>query len=158
MKLLNAVSNKNDASTKDSSTATTPLASADKSKYVHPLSQIVLLYLQSDDCHEWVTRAGLDRNLTLHQDGTFSLESATTSARIWTAYCPDEKKHWLSYSSSSGGIPTGNSSSTAADANPATVLHKFMLQDNLLSAWHDNKNSSHARIEQAVRDLMQEVG
>jgi hypothetical protein len=41
--------------------------------YVHPLSQIVLEYLQ-DYHHEWVVAMGLDRSLTLHRDGSFELK------------------------------------------------------------------------------------
>lgn len=41
--------------------------------YVHPLSQIVLEYLQ-DSHHEWVVATGLDGSLTLHRDGSFELK------------------------------------------------------------------------------------
>jgi len=41
--------------------------------YVHPLSQIVLEYLQNSH-HEWVVAKGLDRSLTLHRDGSFELK------------------------------------------------------------------------------------
>jgi hypothetical protein len=188
-------------SNKDSSTTTTtsllgpsqsPPTTAE-SVYVHPLSQIVLLHLQSDECHEWITRAGLV-NLTVHRDGTFSLEtlttttssaantntntntsantintsasasaSANTSARIWTAYCPDEKKHWLIYSSNNSTGGDHISSSFAADDNdknpaeattPTTVRHRFLLQDNLKTAWNGDKNSLPVRIQEWVRDLM----
>ena len=46
------------------------------SVYVHPLSQIVLQYLQLE-CHEWICARQLDGNLRLHRDGTFVLESTT---------------------------------------------------------------------------------
>jgi hypothetical protein len=140
-----------------------------KDVYIHPLSQIVLQNLQSEECHEWIMGAGLDRNLTVHKDGTFSLESLT--ARIWTEYCPDEKKHWLIYSSSTG---SGRSSSSADDymnqsettttastnvgvaAGTTTVQHKYLLQDNLRTAWQKGTKSSSApdRIQEFVRELM----
>lgn len=41
--------------------------------YVHPLSQLVLRYLQTS-CHDWIVSKYLDRNLTIHRDGTFVLE------------------------------------------------------------------------------------
>jgi len=44
-----------------------------RSVYVHPLSQILLEYLQ-DSHHEWVLAKGLDRSLTLHRDGSFELK------------------------------------------------------------------------------------
>jgi hypothetical protein len=158
--------------------------------YVHPLSQIVLLHLQSDECHEWIRRAGLDRNLTVHRDGTFSLETLTTastdttsntantnntsassiaSARIWTAYCPDEKKHWLIYSNADGDhgsisadddeTPVAAAATTAAAAAAATttVRHRFLLQDNLKTAWNGDKNSLPVRIQEFVSELMLKV-
>jgi hypothetical protein len=89
-------------------------------------------------------------NLQLQRDGTFSLTTTTTAAtdetakeggrggtRIWTSYCPDEKRHWLSYSS-------------------ASVDLKFLLQDNMLPAWHGNKRTSlPARIQASVQELIQ---
>jgi hypothetical protein len=137
--------------------------------YVHPLSQIVLQNLQSEECHEWITRAGLDRNLTVHRDGTFSLESltTTTTARIWTEYCPDEKKHWLIYNSSTGGDRISSSAddymnqavaaaTTGVAATITTVQHKYLLQDNLRTAWQKGTKSSSApdRIQEFVRELM----
>lgn len=106
-----------------------------ESVYVHPLSQIVLAYLQ-DDCHEWIVNSGLEQGLKVHSDGSFSLDSAT--ARIWTLYCPDQKRHYLAFSSNQ-------------------VHYNFLLQDNLRSAWHhgNKRTSLHLRIQQSVRDLIQ---
>lgn len=51
------------------------------SVYVHPLSQIVLEYLQ--DCrHEWITEKGFDRSLTLHRDGSFEVKGSLSSVCI----------------------------------------------------------------------------
>jgi hypothetical protein len=151
---------------------------AAKSVYVHPLSQAVLLHLQSDECYEWMKRAGLDGNLTVHRDGTFSLETTRTtaadsndadahtpsaSARIWTAYDPDEKKHWLMYTSSTGGIDSdgNNTFSTDDDQNavaaattPTGVRQRFLLQDNQKNAWNDDKTSLPDRVQGWVSELM----
>lgn len=49
-----------------------------KSEYIHPLSQIVLEYLQSHHS-QWVTRMGLDTGLKLNKDGTFALRFPPSS-------------------------------------------------------------------------------
>ena len=147
-----------------------PAPTAAESVYIHPLSQIVLQNLQSEECHEWIMRAGLDRNLTVHKDGTFSLESltTTTTARIWTEYCPDEKKHWLIYSSSTGGdrsissaddymnVTAATTAGAGVVAATTTVEHKYLLQDNLRTAWQKGTKNTSApdRIQEFVRELM----
>jgi hypothetical protein len=137
------------SSNKDPSSGGPPPTAAEY-VYIHPLSQIVLQNLQSEECHEWITRAGFDRSLTVHKEGTFSLEGLTTTAsstraRIWTEYCADEKKHWLIYSSSTGGDPA-----------VTTVQHKYLLQDNLRTAWQKGTKNTSApdRIQEFVRELM----
>jgi len=51
------------------------------SVYVHPLSQIVLEYLQ--DCrHKWITEKGFDRSLTLHRDGSFEVKGSLPSVCV----------------------------------------------------------------------------
>jgi hypothetical protein len=159
-------------SNKDPSSGGPPPTAAEY-VYIHPLSQIVLQNLQSEECHEWIIRAGFDRNLTVHKDGTFSLESLTTTAsstraRIWTEYCADEKKHWLIYSSSTGGDHSSSSAddymnptteaatTTTAVAAATTVQHKYLLQDNLRTAWQKGTKNTSApdRIQEFVRELM----
>jgi hypothetical protein len=168
---------------KDPSSQTPPPPTASEYVYVHPLSQIVLQHLQSEECHEWMKQAGLDRNLTVHRDGTFSLEShastttdtdttnnAGANVRIWTAYCPDEKKHWLTYSSSTVDGDDHSSSATTDDNdnNPAAstaaeatveatatrVRHRFLLQDNAQTAWNNDKTSLPVRVQEFVSELM----
>ncbi|KAG7347510.1 hypothetical protein IV203_016215 [Nitzschia inconspicua] len=158
--------------------------------YVHPLSQIILEYLQ--DCrHEWVIHHGLDQSLTLHRDGSFVLKfGATTSKKdgttgeteqttssltkedtddgnnkcaqqndttttttstttpkdeeqqdddkIWTSYDEEEKKHWLTVQKQS-------------------VHQRFLLQDNMLPAWHGNKKSLPERIHLRVDAMIRAV-
>lgn len=41
--------------------------------YIHPLSQIILEYLQNSR-HDWVVDRGWDRSLTVHRDGSFELK------------------------------------------------------------------------------------
>jgi hypothetical protein len=148
-----------------------PTAPAE-SVYIHPLSQIVLQNLQSEECHDWMRRAGFDSNLTVQKDGTFLLESSTAPsssarARIWTEYCPDEKKHWLIYTSITGGYQSRTAddymdqaaevaTALTAEARTTTVQHKYLLQDNLRTAWQKGTKSSSApdRIQEFVRELM----
>ncbi|KAG7368149.1 hypothetical protein IV203_030892 [Nitzschia inconspicua] len=155
--------------------------------YVHPLSQIILEYLQ--DCrHEWVIHHGLDQSLTLHRDGSFVLKfGATTSKKdgttgktekttssltkedtdddknkstqqndtttttttpkddeqedddkIWTSYDEEEKKHWLTVQKQS-------------------IHQRFLLQDNMLPAWHGNKKSLPERIHSSVDAMIRAV-
>jgi hypothetical protein len=163
--------------------------------YVHPLSQIILEYLQ--DCrHDWVVQRGLDQALTVHRDGSVELKFAvlhadqerqhddTTAAsgaivgpsdskdgndslpaaaeaiqsssagvsmttvdgvtapavgRIWTSYDDQEKKHWLTVE------------------NGTSLHQRFLLQDNLLPAWHGNRKSLPERIHVAVDEMIRLV-
>ena len=109
--------------------------------YVHPLSQIVLLYLQ-DHCHDWIAAKRVHA-LRVHRDGTFVLEfppdDDTASARIWTFYDPVDKKHWLAFSKHQ-------------------VQHRFLLQDHLLPKWNGNKRTSlPERIQKSVAELIHAV-
>ena len=148
--------------------------------YVHPLSQIVLEYLQ-DTHHDWVLSKGLDRSLTLHRDGSFELKdfSQSTAAspfpplsnttvepaaasnndkstpnetspsqqqgddnnimRIWTSYDEQEKKHWLT-------------------VRRGLFRQRFLLQDNLLTAWHGNRGVSlPERLQVAVDEMIRAI-
>jgi hypothetical protein len=64
----------NDHNSSSSSSNSSDGSSAEiRSVYVHPLSQVVLEYLQ--DCrYEWIIEKGLDRSLTLHRDGSFEVK------------------------------------------------------------------------------------
>ncbi|OEU17459.1 hypothetical protein FRACYDRAFT_260876 [Fragilariopsis cylindrus CCMP1102] len=67
--------NDNNSSTSSSSNSSDGLSTEIRSVYVHPLSQVVLEYLQ--DCrYEWIIEKGLDRSLTLHRDGSFEVKFA----------------------------------------------------------------------------------
>ena len=127
-----------------------------RSAYVHPLSQIVLEYLQNVR-HDWVVARGLE-HLTLHRDGSFELKfnqydkevvSATASkskfgskheneGRIWTFYDEVEKKHWLT-------------------VQTKDLHERYLLQDNLLSAWHGNRKSIHERIHEEIEEMIQAI-
>ena len=65
--------NDNNSSSSSSSNSSDGLSTEIRSVYVHPLSQVVLEYLQ--DCrYEWIIEKGLDRSLTLHRDGSFEVK------------------------------------------------------------------------------------
>lgn len=99
---------------------------------------MVLLYLQTNG-HEWVERQAISTNLRIHRDGTFVIDFPDGLSRIWTYYDTADKKHWLSFGS-------------------GQIQHRFLLQDNLLPAWHGNRRRSLPdRIHASVEDLMQAV-
>jgi hypothetical protein len=61
------------------------VAHPEKVEYVHPLSQLVLEYLQNDRS-DWIVSHGLDRGLTVHRDGTFLIKFPSYEkdmSRIW---------------------------------------------------------------------------
>jgi hypothetical protein len=134
-----------------SSTTSGPVE-LERTVYVHPLSNICLEYLQNVR-HDWVTLRGFE-HLTLHRDGSFELKilkdkkdncdgSGTTQtsaeiskARIWTSYDDQEKKHWLT-------------------VQTKDLHERYLLQDNLLSAWHDNRKTIHERIHEEIDDMIE---
>lgn len=132
-----------------------------KSEYIHPLSQIVLEYLQSSHSN-WVQHMGLDTGLKLNKDGTFVLrfprsdgdrgvatddetvegssidKGGTINGSIWTMYESNEKKHYLCVSK---GSLTG----------------RYMLQDNAKPAWHSDKRSTPERVQDAVDEMIEKL-
>jgi hypothetical protein len=139
------------------------------------LSQIILEYLQ--DCrYDWIVRRGLNQSLTLHRDGSFVLKFQRTKVlpaiaessagtdkektetalshvpsetnqeqkdddnddKIWTSYDEEEKKHWLT-------------------VRKQSLHQRFLLQDNLLPAWHGNKKSLPERIHMSVDAMIRAV-
>eukprot|EP00545_Synedropsis_sp_CCMP1620_P012836 CAMPEP_0119013684 /NCGR_PEP_ID=MMETSP1176-20130426/8747_1 /TAXON_ID=265551 /ORGANISM="Synedropsis recta cf, Strain CCMP1620" /LENGTH=161 /DNA_ID=CAMNT_0006966793 /DNA_START=18 /DNA_END=503 /DNA_ORIENTATION=- len=111
----------------------------DKVEYVHPLSQLVLEYLQTDRS-DWIVSHGLDKGLTVHRDGTFLIKFPSYDkdmARIWTSYEPEEKKHWLT-------------------VHKGDLVGRFLLQDNLKPAWNDAA-STPEKIQNAVDSLIEKI-
>lgn len=128
--------------------------------YLHPLSQIVLEYFQ--DCRsDWVHQKGLERSLLLHRDGTFELKfpdatittnisSSSSSSnvdnkkhddavnRIWTSYDEQDKKHWLT-------------------VQKGPLHERFLLQDNMASAWHTSRQSLPERIQVTVDEMIRAI-
>ena len=115
--------------------------------YVHPLSQIILEHLQ-DEQSDWILQKGLERSLNIHRDGSFELHFSSSSSsssdndekgdRIWTSYDEQEKKHWLS-------------------VQRGSLYERFLLQDNLLSAWNDNRKSLPERVQMAVDEMIRAI-
>lgn len=140
--------------------------------YVHPLSQVVLECLQ-ENYADWLVHRRLHHNsLTIHRDGTFEIcfprpypqaqeqesDGITTSttavpespvggggseewkgSRIWTSFDDQSKKHWLT-------------------CMHGKLLRRYMLQDNLMSAWQSNrKGSLPKKIEESVDDMVDAI-
>jgi len=89
-----------------------------RSVYVHPLSQIVLEYLEESH-HAWVVTKGLDQSLTLHRDGSFELKyapqphtsiSTTTPIRSYASLLPQNEYQ----NSNSEPIISASTSATAS--------------------------------------------
>jgi hypothetical protein len=121
--------------------------------YVHPLSQIILEYFQGSR-FDWIHQKGLERSLVLHRDGSFEMKFPTSDEeispsdivsaqkssvnKIWTAYDEQDKKHWLT-------VQKGH-------------LHeRYLLQDNLASAWHANRRSLPERIHTTVEEMIRAI-
>ena len=112
---------------------------AEKTEYVHPLSQLVLEHLQTTRS-AWVERMGLDKGLSLQRDGTFLLKFpsyGTDQARIWTSFDSQDKKHWLS-------------------VHKGDLVGRFILQDNLKAAWNDGR-STPEKVHKAVDAMIDRI-
>ena len=112
---------------------------AEKTEYVHPLSQLVLEHLQTTRS-AWVERMGLDKGLSLQRDGTFLLKFPsynTDQARIWTSFDSQEKKHWLT-------------------VHRGDLVGRFILQDNLKAAWNDGR-STPEKVHNAVDAMIDRI-
>ena len=155
----------NETAIHSAKTTTSATEVFDRIVYVHPLSQIVLEYLQNH-WSDWLVEHGLDRSLTIHRDGTFelvfmsdldtiatakqarynpwtSLDAYKIENRIWTSYEEEEKKHWISI-------------------RKHKMRQKFLLQDNLAGTgtWHGrdgDSNTTQQRVHKAVNELIQVV-
>jgi hypothetical protein len=110
---------------------------------------MVLEYLQSQQS-DWVLAHGLE-GLIVNPDGSFELkfdldnggdadaEHKNDKSRIWTSYDELESKHWLMVH------------------YRGVLLERYLLQDNLASAWNDNRKSVPERIQESVDEMIQAV-
>jgi hypothetical protein len=121
----------------------------ERTVYVHPLSQMILEYLQSQQS-DWVSNHGLE-GLLVNKDGSFELffdldnsggggeHIKDDTSRIWTSYDELESKHWLMVH------------------YRGVLLERYLLQDNLTSAWNDNRKSIPERIQESVDEMIRAV-
>jgi hypothetical protein len=112
-----------------------------RKEYVHPLSQIVLEYLQLNRS-DWLVKTGLDRGLFFHRDGTFELRfpayKSDQISRIWTSYEDQERKHFLS-------VRKGN------------MEKRYIIQNNQLPVWNLNQKSLPERIHDTVEEMIRSI-
>eukprot|EP00526_Cylindrotheca_closterium_P022502 CAMPEP_0113650450 /NCGR_PEP_ID=MMETSP0017_2-20120614/26850_1 /TAXON_ID=2856 /ORGANISM="Cylindrotheca closterium" /LENGTH=186 /DNA_ID=CAMNT_0000562973 /DNA_START=347 /DNA_END=907 /DNA_ORIENTATION=+ /assembly_acc=CAM_ASM_000147 len=113
-----------------------------RTSFVHPLSQVVLEYLQSRKSG-WLLQQGLDHSLTINADGSFQLKYPTldpniNQASIFTQYDRIEAKHYLV-------------------VKKGYLNERYMLQDNKASPWHANKKSVYDRIHVSVDEMIHAV-
>ena len=110
-----------------------------ESQYVHPLSQIVLEHLQaSPSAAAFVTQSGLGQSLSIHDDGTFTLQFPNDGGKIWTSFDPEEKKHWLT-------------------VHKGELVGRYMLQDNKKPAWHSDRRSVPEKVQDAVDEMIKRL-
>lgn len=122
--------------------------------YIHPLSQLILEYLQ-DYKNDWIVQRGMDKSLNIHRDGSFELNFSSsrpddsTSSRnnknknddgdkIWTSYDEEDKKHWLT-------VAWGGR------------RERFLLQDNLMPLWNSNRRSLPERVHFSVDEMIRVI-
>lgn len=144
----------------------TPSSQEQQYVYVHPLSQIILEHLQSNQS-EFLAKSGFEiSNIQYRKDGTFALtfpndtstnnsntsthdtESNTINTRneddsvergkIWTSYEIEEKKHWLT-------------------VQKGALVGRYMLQDNMKPAWHSDKKSTPEKVQDAVDAMIKKL-
>ena len=122
-----------------------------RSVYVHPLSQIVLEYLQESH-HAWVVSKGLDQSLTLHRDGSFELKhvpyhhtstSTTTPTRSYSASI--QKKEQRSHNSE----PTISASASTTTASTVAQKNAEAPPTSSTKDTSAKENQQHKR-EQAI--------
>ena len=119
----------------DGGSATSP----PENQYVHPLSQIVLEHLQaSPSAAAFVRKSGLDQSLSIHKDGTFTLQFPNDGGKIWTSFDPEEKKHWLT-------------------VHKGELVGQYMLQDNKKPAWHSDRRSVPEKVQDAVDEMIKKL-
>lgn len=137
--------------------------SSQEQQYVHPLSQIILEHLQSNQS-EFLAKSGFEiSNIEYRKDGTFALtfpyetnKSSTSNetesntintsnedgsderGKIWTSYEVEEKKHWLT-------------------VQKGTLVGRYMLQDNMKPAWHSDKKSAPEKVQDAVDAMIKKL-
>jgi len=74
-----------------------------------------------------------------HRTSTDTISDDADDSRIWTSFDEHEKKHWLA-------------------VRRGKLVGRYMLQDNLLSAWQGNrKESLPARIQEAVNEMVEDI-
>ncbi|KAL3928369.1 MAG: hypothetical protein SGBAC_012681 [Bacillariaceae sp.] len=113
-----------------------------RTSFVHPLSQVVLEYLQARKSG-WLLQQGIDNSLSINPDGSFQLlypshDPNINQARIFTSYDRIEAKHFLV-------------------VQKGYLNERYMLQDNKASPWHANKKSVYDRIHTSVDELINAV-
>mmetsp|Transcript_22927 Transcript_22927/g.46678 ORF Transcript_22927/g.46678 Transcript_22927/m.46678 type:complete len:402 (+) Transcript_22927:410-1615(+) len=107
-------SNSNDDDTVGGRSSSQPQGSSElRRAYVHPLSQVVLEYLQEHH-HSWIVCKGLDRSLRLHRDGSFEAKYVPLSS---------SSSSYAAAASTSTSASTSASTSTYPPLSPLSSIH-----------------------------------
>lgn len=132
-----------------------------RSVYVHPLSQIVLEYLQ-DSQHEWVVSKGLDKSLTLHRDGSFELKlvpqphASMPKAKPSTTYKKDKltsgsEPFIMTSTSATAAMKLKNSNETKSMSLTKGTSGNEVVAKGPLRSQHEPKQH-HSRAHSTVDD------
>lgn len=119
--------------------------------YVHHVSRVALEHLQ-DQCSDWLVERGLDRKLTICQNGTFILRFPEYG-RIWTSYDPLQRQHWLSVYSNKLAVRFLLKDHDRA----ALALQEQQQQQQPKENVQANYASSTLQIQEAVNEMIKAV-
>ena len=144
-----------------------------RSVYVHPLSHIVLEYLQN--CrHEWIVKNGLDQSLIINRDGSFAMKAPVASlSSSYEQYPAPTRRNTRSTMKSIQSYVDDHVTNTVriwtcydekdkkhwlTVRKGVTLRQQFLLQDNtvsLLAPW--NNTLRNERIHLAVNAMIDAV-
>jgi len=144
-----------------------------RSVYVHPLSHIVLEYLQN--CrHEWIVKNGLDQSLIINRDGSFAMKAPVASlSSSYEQYPAPTRRNTSSTMKSIQSYVDDHVTNTVriwtcydekdkkhwlTVRKGVTLRQQFLLQDNtvsLLAPW--NNTLRNERIHLAVNAMIDAV-
>mmetsp|Transcript_1883 Transcript_1883/g.4647 ORF Transcript_1883/g.4647 Transcript_1883/m.4647 type:complete len:407 (-) Transcript_1883:419-1639(-) len=151
------------ATTKDDANDTVTTAAAGETPLDATLSN-------DDDADKKATDSDASQSADMNTRSSRHSMAAAESAskpkygplRIWTSYDEMEKKHWLTVQhveTEDTLLSVDNSTQSTNNNNNPPLYRRFLLQDNLLPAWHGNshRTSLPTRIHESVNQLIASI-
>jgi len=124
-----------------------------KKESVHPLSQLVLEYLQSNRAG-WVKDRGLNESLKIQANGTILMRFP--NGRVWTTFDHTYKQHWLMVRMNTTENEHGDDKTKTGNSATTELMGRFLLQDNLRPAWNDG-HSTPEKVQKAVEEMIEKM-